>query len=131
MSSSSSNNNNNESELKGPVVVRYHAILRHPERYITRLQMFEELEYIQFTALQTPLSIEAVRYYETNPRLPILMVTPDGTIGLKKDRTPTLYNSSFRHNLLPIKIESRLLRGVPLQQRSIFGKITSVNATLN
>jgi hypothetical protein len=133
MSSSSNNNNNNESELNGPVVVRYHAILRDPQFYNTRLQMFQELEYIQFFVLQTPLSIQAIRYFsETNPRAPILMVTPDGTIGLKKDRTPTLFNSSFRHNLLPLKIESRLLRGVPLQQIDAWeNNISERNAQLD
>ncbi len=132
-SSSSSNNNNNESELNGPVVVRYHAILRDPQFYNTRLQMFEELEYIQFSVLQTPLSIEAIRYFsETNPRAPILMVTPSGEIGLKKDRTPALYNTSYRHNLLPIKIESRLLRGVPLEQIDIWeNNIRERNAQLD
>jgi hypothetical protein len=132
---SSSNNNNAEEakELNGPVVVRYHAILRDPQFYNTRLQMFQELEYITFCALQTPLSTQAIRYFtEENPRAPILIVTPDGTIGLKKDRTAALYNTSYRHNLLPLRIESRLLRGVPLQQIDMWeNNIRERNAQLD
>ncbi|SRR5215204_4610541 len=105
--------------------------MRDPESYQARQQVSSEIEYVSLEVLRVPLLIDAVKYYEENIRAPIIIVNSEGNMGYKKIRTPRYHSQGFRYNVLPLKLQSRRLLGVPIQKLDDWSSgIEERNATL-
>lgn len=131
--SSSSSSSDSEIGPQTPHVVRYHCIIRDEGSYDIRNQLFSYIYYCMFFVLRSPLAVDAVRYFtEKNIRSPIIFITSENVVNFKYDRTARLYNTSARHNVLPLKLELRRLVGVPLSTISGFEQqIKDRNAELD
>jgi hypothetical protein len=104
----------------GALVLKRHAWMRSGE-YLPRYETFTYVDYYILHLLRYPILQEAIKYYELNPREPIVIRQTDGNIILKRDREAALNEAratGSRFMLYPLKLQTRRFHNVTLHDIS-------------